>query len=96
VGGLDEHLASLKEMVALPLMYPELFRRFGLSPPKGVLFWGPPGTGKTLVARALASSCFNGSQPVAFFMRKGACVWACGCACDKRLFWTPFFGCTLP
>jgi ATP-dependent 26S proteasome regulatory subunit len=52
-------------------MYPELFSRFGLSPPKGVLFWGPPGTGKTLVARALASSCFNGSQPVAFFMRKG-------------------------
>jgi hypothetical protein len=69
---LDDHLASLKEMVALPLMYPEVFARFALEPPKGVLFWGPPGTGKTLVARALASSCFNGSQPVAFFMRKGA------------------------
>lgn len=55
VGGLDRYLASLKEMVLLPLLYPELFARFGVSPPRGVLFHGPPGTGKTLVARALAA-----------------------------------------
>jgi SpoVK/Ycf46/Vps4 family AAA+-type ATPase len=56
-------------------MYPEVFARFQLEPPKGVLFYGPPGTGKTLVARALANSCgkgLNGSRPIAFFMRKGA------------------------
>jgi len=57
VGGLDGHISQLKEMVALPLLYPELFQRFGVTPPRGVLFHGPPGTGKTLVARALASSC---------------------------------------
>jgi ATP-dependent 26S proteasome regulatory subunit len=48
VGGLDEHLESLKEMVSLPLMYPEVFERFGLQPPRGVLFHGPPGTGKVI------------------------------------------------
>jgi ATP-dependent 26S proteasome regulatory subunit len=42
-------------MIFLPLIYPELFDRFGLQPPRGVLFYGPPGTGKTLVARALAA-----------------------------------------
>jgi hypothetical protein len=46
VGGLDAHVAALKEMVVLPLVYPELFERFKLQPPKGVLFSGPPGTGK--------------------------------------------------
>ena len=49
VGGLDGHLASLKEMVQLPLMYPEVFKgQFQLQPPSGVLFYGPPGTGKTM------------------------------------------------
>jgi AAA+ superfamily predicted ATPase len=48
---------SLKEMTLLPLLYPEVFQRFGLTPPRGVLFHGPPGTGKTLLARALAASC---------------------------------------
>jgi hypothetical protein len=42
-------------MIFLPLIYPELFDRFGVTPPRGVLFYGPPGTGKTLVARALAA-----------------------------------------
>ncbi|KIJ25230.1 hypothetical protein M422DRAFT_237166 [Sphaerobolus stellatus SS14] len=70
VGGLEDHITALKEMTLLPLLYPELFQRFGLTPPRGVLFHGPPGTGKTLLARALASSCRSG----AFFMRKGADV----------------------
>jgi SpoVK/Ycf46/Vps4 family AAA+-type ATPase len=61
-------------MVALPLLYPELFQQFGITPPRGVLFHGPPGTGKTLLARALAASCSNGNTKIAFFMRKGADV----------------------
>jgi ATP-dependent 26S proteasome regulatory subunit len=50
-------IKALKEMVLLPLLYPEIFDRFGIMPPRGVLFYGPPGTGKTLMARALASTC---------------------------------------
>eukprot|EP01135_Chromosphaera_perkinsii_P010454 Nk52_evm17s2133 gene=Nk52_evmTU17s2133 len=72
VGGLDKHVQALKEMILFPLMYPEVFDRFSISPPRGVLFHGPPGTGKTLVARALANECSIGNQKVAFFMRKGA------------------------
>ena len=72
VGGLDGHVRALKEMVMLPLMYPEVFTKLGVAPPKGVLFFGPPGTGKTLVARALANSCAAQGQKVTFFMRKGA------------------------
>ncbi|KAI3654773.1 hypothetical protein MP228_000153 [Amoeboaphelidium protococcarum] len=74
VGGLDGHIKSLKEMVLLPLMYPEVFEKFSLVPPRGVIFHGPPGTGKTLLARALANACSFGDQKVAFFMRKGADV----------------------
>jgi len=55
IGGLDQYLSALKEMVFLPLLYPEIFDKFGVTPPRGVLFHGPPGTGKTLVARALAA-----------------------------------------
>ncbi|GAX86527.1 hypothetical protein CEUSTIGMA_g13934.t1 [Chlamydomonas eustigma] len=72
VGGLDHFVSALKEMVFLPLVYPELFERFRVQPPRGVLFYGPPGTGKTLVARALAAHASKFGQPVAFFMRKGA------------------------
>ncbi len=72
VGGLDGHIQQLKEMVMLPLLYPEVFQRFKVTPPRGVLFHGPPGTGKTLVARALAASCSTEGQQVSFFMRKGA------------------------
>jgi len=72
VGGLDHHIKSLKEMVVLPLLYPEVYSKFQITPPRGVLFHGPPGTGKTLLARALASSCSTETQKVAFFMRKGA------------------------
>lgn len=72
VGGLADHINQLKEMVQLPLLYPELFQRFKLTPPRGVLFHGPPGTGKTLLARALANSIGTGDRKIAFYMRKGA------------------------
>jgi hypothetical protein len=74
VGGLGAHVEALKEMVLIPLLYPEIFEQLGVTPPRGVLFHGPPGTGKTLVARALASTCSSAGRPVAFFMRKGADV----------------------
>ncbi|KAK4537229.1 hypothetical protein CDCA_CDCA11G3254 [Cyanidium caldarium] len=73
VGGLEHHVRALKEMVFLPLVYPEFFQRFQSEPPRGVLFYGPPGTGKTLVARTLAATCAAASGArVAFFMRNGA------------------------
>ncbi|XP_065608190.1 ATPase family AAA domain-containing protein 2 [Cyrtonyx montezumae] len=72
VGGLSDQISSLKEMVIFPLLYPEVFERFKVQPPRGCLFYGPPGTGKTLVARALANECSQGNRKVAFFMRKGA------------------------
>ncbi|CAL2034497.1 unnamed protein product [Caenorhabditis brenneri] len=55
VGGLAEQIRELREVVELPLINPELFRRVGITPPKGCLLFGPPGTGKTLLARAVAS-----------------------------------------
>uniref|UniRef100_A0A8C9TT20 ATPase family AAA domain-containing protein 2 n=1 Tax=Scleropages formosus TaxID=113540 RepID=A0A8C9TT20_SCLFO len=72
IGGLSSHISALKEMVVFPLLYPEVFERFKIQPPRGCLFYGPPGTGKTLVARALANECSQGTRKVAFFMRKGA------------------------
>ncbi|NXT42576.1 ATAD2 protein, partial [Pelecanoides urinatrix] len=72
VGGLSDHISALKEMVVFPLLYPEVFERFKIQPPRGCLFYGPPGTGKTLVARALANECSQGDRRIAFFMRKGA------------------------
>ncbi|KAK3322490.1 hypothetical protein B0H66DRAFT_472831 [Apodospora peruviana] len=72
VGGLQGHIDQLKEMVQLPLLYPELFTRFHVTPPRGVLFHGPPGTGKTLLARALANSVGHGGRKISFYMRKGA------------------------
>lgn len=72
VGGLQGHIDQLKEMVSLPLLYPEIFQRFHIVPPRGVLFHGPPGTGKTLLARALASSVSSQGRKVTFYMRKGA------------------------
>uniref|UniRef100_A0A8C7HYG2 ATPase family AAA domain-containing protein 2 n=1 Tax=Oncorhynchus kisutch TaxID=8019 RepID=A0A8C7HYG2_ONCKI len=72
IGGLTRHISALKEMVVFPLLYPEVFERFKIQPPRGCLFYGPPGTGKTLVARALANECSQGERKVSFFMRKGA------------------------
>ncbi|KAL6257281.1 hypothetical protein P5V15_012209 [Pogonomyrmex californicus] len=72
VGGLETHIHCLKEMVIFPMMYPDVFERYDVTPPKGVLFHGPPGTGKTLIARALANECSQGNKKMSFFMRKGA------------------------
>jgi len=55
IGGLDNVLQRIREMVELPLKNPELFDRLGIDPPKGVLLHGPPGTGKTLLAKAVAN-----------------------------------------
>ena len=55
IGGLDDELDLIREMIELPLSEPELFRRLGVDPPKGVLLYGPPGTGKTLIAKAVAN-----------------------------------------
>lgn len=56
IGGLNDQIRELREVIELPLKNPELFLRVGIKPPKGVLLYGPPGTGKTLLARAVASS----------------------------------------
>ncbi len=55
IGGLDDVLQKIREIVELPLKNPELFDRLGIDPPKGVLLHGPPGTGKTLLAKAVAN-----------------------------------------
>jgi transitional endoplasmic reticulum ATPase len=55
IGGLRKQVQRIREMIELPLRFPELFDRLGIEPPKGVLLYGPPGTGKTLIAKALAN-----------------------------------------
>ena len=55
IGGLQEEIRKIREMVEIPLKYPELFERLGVEAPKGVLLYGPPGTGKTLLAKAVAN-----------------------------------------
>ncbi len=62
VGGLGKEIRKIREMIELPLKYPELFERLGIEPPKGILLHGPPGTGKTLIAKAVAN------ETSAFFM----------------------------
>lgn len=55
IGGLEEELQRVREMIELPLKHAELFERLGIDPPKGVLLYGPPGTGKTMIAKAVAN-----------------------------------------
>ncbi|MBI1935334.1 AAA family ATPase [Candidatus Woesearchaeota archaeon] len=55
VGGLEDEIKKVREMVELPLKHPEIFERLGIEAPKGVLLHGPPGTGKTLLAKAVAN-----------------------------------------
>ncbi|MGE0793169.1 MAG: AAA family ATPase [Candidatus Woesearchaeota archaeon] len=78
VGGLDEQMNLLKEVIELPLQKPELFKKIGIDPPKGILLHGPPGTGKTLLAKAVAKSTNStfiqvvGSELVQKFIGEGA------------------------
>lgn len=55
IGGLENEIALIREMVELPMKHPEVFQKLGVGSPKGVLLTGPPGTGKTLLAKAVAN-----------------------------------------
>lgn len=78
VGGLESQKQEVKETVELPLKKPELFKKVGIDPPKGVLLYGPPGTGKTLLAKAVAHETeatfirIIGSELVQKFIGEGA------------------------
>ncbi len=78
VGGLKAQVEEIKEVVELPLKKPELFKKVGITPPKGILLYGPPGTGKTLLAKAVAHSTKStfievvGSELVQKFIGEGA------------------------
>ena len=78
IGGLKLQIEEIKEVVELPLTHPELFKKIGIEPPKGILLHGPPGTGKTLLAKAIASSTHStfieivGSEIVQKYIGDGA------------------------
>merc|ERR1719474_1839599 len=78
VGGLDNQVKEIKEVIELPIKHPELFSSLGIAQPKGVLLYGPPGTGKTLLARAVAhhTECtfirVSGSELVQKFIGEGS------------------------
>jgi len=72
VAGLQGVIQCMKEVVILPLLYPDFFSNLSLTPPRGVLLHGYPGTGKTLVVRALIGACSRGDKRIAYFARKGA------------------------
>ena len=56
VGGLKDQIEEIQEVVEMPLLNPEIFKKVGIVPPKGILLYGPPGTGKTLLAKAVAKA----------------------------------------
>jgi len=78
IGGLSHQIQEIQEVVELPLKKPELFKKIGITPPKGVLLYGEPGTGKTLLAKAVAASTNStfievvGSELVQKFIGEGA------------------------
>ncbi|MFH1181828.1 MAG: proteasome-activating nucleotidase [Candidatus Woesearchaeota archaeon] len=78
VGGMEEQINEIREVVELPLKRPELFQKVGIEPPKGILLYGAPGTGKTLLAKAVATSTnatfiqVVGSELVQKFIGEGA------------------------
>lgn len=78
IGGLDEQIKEIREVIELPIKHPELFENLGISQPKGVLLYGPPGTGKTLLARAVAhhTKCkfirVSGSELVQKYIGEGS------------------------
>ncbi|XP_058779653.1 uncharacterized protein LOC131653508 [Vicia villosa] len=72
VAGLKDVIRCMKEVVIIPLLYPDFFDNLGLTPPRGVLLHGYPGTGKTLVVRSLIGACARGDRRIAYFARKGA------------------------
>ena len=78
IGGLEQQILELKEAVEDPLLKPDLYRKVGIEPPKGVLLVGPPGTGKTLLAKAVANRTkasfirFVGSELVQKYIGEGA------------------------
>jgi proteasome regulatory subunit len=78
VGGLKHQEREIREVIELPLIKPDLFKKVGIEPPKGVLLYGPPGTGKTLLAKAVAASTNStfievvGSELVQKFIGEGA------------------------
>jgi len=78
VGGLDEQIKEIREVIELPIKHPEIFESLGISQPKGVIMYGPPGTGKTLLARAVAhhTDCtfirVSGNELVQKYIGEGA------------------------
>merc|ERR1712022_73653 len=78
IGGLDEQVKEIKEVIELPIKHPELFESLGMGQPKGVILYGPPGTGKTPLARAVAhhtDCCFirvSGSELVQKYIGEGS------------------------